>query len=190
MKNGAAACPTGSVPAAKIGAFVVEQIKRIGSDPALCDETFRQVHAQVATETRTLGAETKRLDRELGAARADVDRLTGAVARATGAAVDALMPKLGVTQEPVTTLERRQSEIADRLVALAAQDIDPELVRRALAQFTDLWDVLLAPERERVVRLLIERVDYVGASGELKITFSATGARHLVADLASAESTP
>jgi hypothetical protein len=62
-------------------------------------------------------------------------------------------------------------------------------VRRALAQFTDLWDVLLSPERERVVRLLIDSVDYHGANGELKITFSATGVRHLVADVASAEST-
>ena len=57
----------------------------------------------------------------------------------------------------------------------------------ALAQFTDLWDVLLTPARERVVRLLLESVDHHGANGELKITFSATGARHLVADLASAE---
>ena len=111
--------------------------------------------------------------------------LTGAVARATGAAADALMAKLAETQERLTTLERRQREVADRRAALDGQDVEPEAVRRALAQFTDLWDVLLTPERERVVRLLIDRVDYAGASGELKITFSATGARRLAADLAS-----
>jgi hypothetical protein len=52
-----------------------------------------------------------------------------------------------------------------------------------------VWDVLLAPERERVVRLLLERIDYAGSTGELTFTFSATGARLLAADVATAEST-
>jgi hypothetical protein len=99
------------------------------------------------------------------------------------------MGKLAETQERLTTLERRQREVADRLQALVAQDVDPVAVGRALAQFTENWDVLLSPERERVVRLLIDRIDYSGASGELKITFSAMGAKLLAADLASADST-
>lgn len=45
--------------------------------------------------------------------------------------------------------------------------------------------MLLSPERERVVRLLIDRVDYDGAGGELKITFSPTGATLLAAKVAS-----
>ena len=48
-----------------------------------------------------------------------------------------------------------------------------------------IWDVLLTPERERVVRLLIDRVGYAGVSGELKITFSATGAKLLATEVAS-----
>ena len=189
VKNGADACPTGSVPAIKIEQFVVEQIKKIGSDHALCDETFRQVQAQVAAELRGLKAEAKRVDREIATVRGEVGRLTSTVTTATGAAADALMSKLSETQERLTTLERRQREIAERQVALDGQDVDPEAVRRALGQFTEIWDVLLTPERERIVRLLIDRVDYAGASRELKFTFSATGAKLLAADLASAEST-
>ena len=188
VKRGADACPTGSVPANEIETFVVDQIKKIGSHPALCDETFRQVQAQVATERRGLKAEGKRIDRELATVRGELDRLTTAVARATGAAADALIAKLAETQERLTTLERRQREVTERLVALDGQDVDPVAVGRALAQFTEIWDVLLSPERERIVRLLIDRIDYAGASGELKITFSATGASLLAADLPSAES--
>ena len=185
VKNGAAACTTGSVPAAKIEAFVVEQIQRIGSDPALCDETFRQVQTQVASERRGLKAEAKRIDRELAAGRGELDRVTATATRATGVAADALMAKLAETQERVMTLEHRHREATDRLATLAAQDVDPAEVGRALAQFTDIWDVLLTPERERVLRLLIERVDYHGANRELKITFSATGAKLLAGEIAS-----
>jgi site-specific DNA recombinase len=185
VKNGAAACSTGSVPAIQIEAFVVDQIKKIGADPTLCEETFRQVQAQVATEQCRLKTESKRVDRELLAARAEIDRLTTAVARATGAAGDALMAKLTRTQERLTTSQRRQREVADRLAALDGQDVDPTAVGRALAQFTDLWDVLLAPERERVIRLLIDRVGYARRGGELTITFSAAGARLLATEIAS-----
>jgi site-specific DNA recombinase len=186
IKNGA--CPTGSVPAIKIEEVVVDQIKRIGSDPALCEETFRQVQAQVAAERRALKAEAKRGDRDLASTRGDVGRLTSTVTMASGAAADALLAKLAESQERVVAQERRQREIAERLASLDGQEVEPEAVRRALTQFTDVWDVLLAPERERVVRLLIERIDYDG--GELKVTFSATGARLLTAEVAFAESTP
>lgn len=185
VKNGAAACPTGSVPATKIETFVVEQIKKIGSDPVLCDETFRQVQAQVAIERRGLKAEAKRVNRELADTRAELDRLTSAVAKASGPAADALMAKLAETQERFTTLERRRAEIVDRQATLTAQDVDPAAVGRALAQFTDIWEVLLTRERERIVRLLIERVDYHGANGELKFTFSPTGAKLLTTEVVS-----
>jgi hypothetical protein len=177
---------TGSVPAIKIEEIIVEQIKRIGSDPALCDETFRQIQAQVAAEQRSLKAEAKRLDRDLASTRAEVGRLTKTVTVASGVAADALMAKLAEVQERVINLESRQREIAARRSNLNNHDVDPAAVGHALAQFTHVWDVLLAPEKERVVRLLIEGIDYDG--GELKITFSTTGARLLTADLASAES--
>ena len=74
--------------ASKIEEFVVEQIKRIGSDAALCDETFRQVQDQVAAERRALKAETKRVERELATLRAGGRRLTSTMTMATGAAAD------------------------------------------------------------------------------------------------------
>jgi site-specific DNA recombinase len=177
------------VPATKIEAFVVDQIKRIGADPALCDETFRQVQAQVAAERRTLKAEAKRIEREHMTGSHELDRLTSSVTRATAAAADALMAKLAETQERVTTLNRSQRQIVERMEALAGQDVDPEAVGRVLAQFTDLWDVLLTPERERIVRLLIERVDYDGAACELSFTFSRLGIETLVANVTSASRT-
>jgi hypothetical protein len=76
IKNGAGACSTGSVAAQRIEEFVVEQIKKIGSVPALRDETFRQAQAQIAT----VGSE--------------LARVTNALSRATGPAADALLAKL------------------------------------------------------------------------------------------------
>ncbi len=72
--------------------------------------------------------------------------------------------------------------VAGRPSELALSAIDPEAVRRALEQFTEVWDVLFAPERERVVRLLIERIEYHGGSCDLSIAFSPVGANMLVTE--------
>ena len=77
-KQGAAACPTRSVPATKIEGIVVAQIRRIGSDPELRRQTFESALAQVAAERRGLKAEAKRLDRDLATAKADRPPRTGA----------------------------------------------------------------------------------------------------------------
>ena len=119
----------------------------------------------------------------------DLDRLTGAVARATGSAADALMAKLAETQESLSTLQHRQRGIAGRQAALDGRDVDPAELRLALAQFTDIWHALLTPERERVVRLLIDRVDYDGPAGQLKLTFAPGGIGALVTNVTSAEQT-
>jgi len=72
----------------------VNAVKR-GADPALCEETFRQVQVQAETERRRLKAEAKRIIRETATVRGELDRLTTAVARATGATADAASNHLG-----------------------------------------------------------------------------------------------
>jgi hypothetical protein len=47
---------------------------------------------------------------------------------------------------------------------------------------------LLTSEKERVLRLLIERVDYDGATRQMQIRFALPGFAALAADLASADS--
>jgi hypothetical protein len=55
-----------------------------------------------------------------------------------------------------------------------------------LEQFEPLWEVLPVPERERVVGLMVERVDYDGAAGELEITFRVDGVARLSGELEAA----
>jgi site-specific DNA recombinase len=182
-RRGAAACPTRSVSADRVEAFVVDQIKRIGADPALQQSVFEQALAQVKAQCRGLRAEAKRLERDLVTARADVERLVAGVTRVTGPAADAVAVELARSQERVTTLESRQREVEAEIAALAKQDIDREAVAVALLEFDPLWDVLLTPERERVLKLLVDRIDYGG--GELAIQWRLAGFGQLAAEVGS-----
>jgi hypothetical protein len=57
------------------------------------------------------------------------------------------MSKLAEIQERAVTLDARRREIEQRVAGLAERAIDAQEVGRAMAQFTDVWEVLLAPER-------------------------------------------
>jgi len=183
QKQGHAACPTKSVQADRVERFVVDQIRRIGADPELQQVTFEQAVAQVKAQRRGLRAESKRLQRDLAAAHADVERLVGTVSRMTGPAADAIAAELAKVQERVALLETREREVEAEIATLAKQDIDRDAVAAALVEFDELWSVLLTPERERVLKLLIDRIDYGG--GELAIQWRLAGFGQLASEVGS-----
>jgi len=187
QKLGRAACSTGSIPAVEIEDFVVGQVAAIGTDPGLQAETFRQAVAQARAERRGLEAEARRLGRDLAALRRETDALVGQLAGVAGATTDALTTAIEARQQRQSAIDRRLGEIRHRLAELDAQRIDESDLRRALRDFAPLWEVLTVPERERVLRLLIERVDYDGRDGTLKLSYRLAGFAQLVAEVATEE---
>lgn len=183
QKQGAAACLTKSVPAKHLEDFVVGEIRRIGADPGLQEATFHQAVAQQKALRRGLTLETKRLADDLTRARDEVERLVGTLSRTTGPAADAVAAELTKAQDRVATLTGRLDEIATEETALAAQTVDQADLARALEAFDPIWEVLLVPERERVLKLLIERIDYNGGTGDLRITWRLSGLANFAAEV-------
>ena len=185
QKSGHAACPTKSVNAVKAEQFIVGQIKRIGADQELQAETLKAAVGQLAAQRRGVKAEIKRLERELRDAQQDVDRLVTAVAAANGSAQEAIANSLAKTQEQVRAIDARLRELGLEEAQLATQTVDEADVNRALAAFDPIWDVLLTPERERVLRLIVDRVDYNGETKELSIAWRLAGFGELAAEVGS-----
>jgi len=183
MKNGHAACPSKGISADKVEAFVVGEVKRLGVDPALQQATFDAAVAQVRAQRRGLKLEGKRLADELTRASADVERLVATVSRVDGPAAEAVAGELARAQERVRAIEARQATIKTELAGLDAQNVDRDAVARALVEFDGIWSVLLTPERERVLRLLIERVDYRGDTQQLTIRWRLAGFGQLATEL-------
>ena len=59
-------------------------------------------------------------------------------------------------------------------------------MRRAayLGTFDPVWESLTSNEQTRIVHLLVERVDYDGANGNVSITFRPSGIKNLADELA------
>jgi len=183
MRKGAGACPTKSLPADKIEALVVDQIRRLGATPELQAETFRRVLAEVAAKRRGFKAEAKRLTKQIAEAESTVGKLVRTLADAEGEARSAVNAELEKAQEHVRSMEARLAEVRAEEAALAAQDIDEADVARALQEFDAIWEVLLTPERERVLQLLIEKVTYNRETEQLRIDLSPAGIATLKREL-------
>ena len=121
---------------------------------------------------------------DLSTARAEVQRLVETVSRLTGPAADATAAELATIHEQVAGLESRQAKIKTELATLNAQAVDRADLARALEAFDPIWSLLLTPERERVLQLLIEKIDYDGGNGKLQIHWRLSGFGQLAGELA------
>ncbi len=183
QRRGFDACPTKSLPADEVEAFVVDRIRCVGADPELQKATFEQAVAQVKAQRRGLRAEAKRLDRSLAETRRAIEKLVATLTDTNGAARTAVQSQLEEAQQRVHTIENRLAEIRAEQADLDAQNLDPTDLARALEAFDPVWDALLTPEKERVLRLLIAAVRYDGAIKRLEIDFRLSGIAELAKEV-------
>lgn len=84
-------------------------------------------------------------------------------------------------------VRRRREAIARKLTDIEGQTVDEQGVATALSTFGPVWDELFQAEKERIVRLVVERVDCGGAVEALALTPKDSGIRALAWEMASSD---
>ena len=98
-----------------------------------------------------------------------------------------LADRLVEIQDRMETMRRRQTDIREQGIALEQSAVDEEDLKQALSLFDPVWEQLFPKEQARILRLLIERIDYHGGEGTLEITFRDVGIKTLREELAGHE---
>jgi site-specific DNA recombinase len=93
----------------------------------------------------------------------------------------------GRDEDQLTRVEARLAEIAEELAVLQATTIDKRDLAKALSAFHEVWSFLLPQEQERVINLLIERIEFDAGRETVAITFKPTGIRSLADEVAMAQ---
>ena len=183
-RNGWASCPTKNVPATEIENFVVDRIRDIGQRPRT--DRHDGGGGAAAADCSATGTRSRDPDvrSQMDDAHADLRK------QMIGLSRDSLgrpRPAQPEQQEEIRTLEDRLAAAQAELAALRRQRIDPADLRAALAAFDPVWEHLASSEQQRVVRLLVQQIDYHGGEGKIAITFSPTGVRILAAEATEAQ---
>ena len=186
QKTGWHTCPKPSLQAKQIEDLIVDQIRHIGKDTALVRETVRQVQVAKKEQKPALVAEQRRLTRQRGKAQQEIRSLLNALA-AGQANGPSLSDRLAALETKVAKLDRRLTEILGEIAALDGSSVNQAEVAKALSLFDPIWDVLFPMEQERIIQLLIERIEYDGKTGRLAIEFAPIGIKSLAGEIDEAK---
>jgi len=162
-KKGWDTCPSKSVPAAQIEQFVVGEIKAIGSDPQLVNETIAKVRANIDAQRDALPRQRASAVRELQRHHDDLRRM--AAAGETSLLAD--------LHERITGSESRIHQVDDDLATI--KPLPESDLRKALADFEPVWASLSPGEQAKLLNLLLERIEYDGAAGSVTLRFWPNG---------------
>jgi site-specific DNA recombinase len=171
-KHGWHTCPGPSVPANEVEQFVIERIKGIGRDPRLIEATVREAHREVSVQIKSLESERATLVREQR-------RLHSELRRATESAKPDMTSHVADVNERLRASENRLTDVRASLADLEGELVDEAEVTKALAEFNALWNALAPREQSQLVRAVIQRVEYDGRAGNVRIVFHPTGLRGL-----------
>jgi site-specific DNA recombinase len=180
QKKGWDTCPSKSIPAGQIEQFVVDRIRGIGTDTALQAEVLTIIHQHHDDHRQTLESEAALLERELTRWQTEARNLVGQIK--AGEVNTLVASRLAEVQERIAHETPRLAQIRDELARLATWTITPEKVATVLGGFDDLWQAMNVVERQRLLQLLIARIDYHGGAGEVTIHFHPTGLESLITD--------
>ncbi|QDU80634.1 DNA-invertase hin [Polystyrenella longa] len=168
QKRGWTNCPTKSVPAAEIEAFVINQIRAVVADPSMIAPTLAAARSEIEA-SKELKAEQRATERDLSQADKEIRTL---VAEST---TQIPASRLADLHDRIKAGEQRLLEIDDETELCRKELVYEEVVSQALQKFDPIWENLSVRERVRLVELLIERVDYDGVEGTVSVTFHPTG---------------
>jgi site-specific DNA recombinase len=182
QKKGWDNCPSKSIPAAQIEAFVVDQLRCVGRDPVLFTQTIAEARDADEERLTEMEAERRLVERDLAQWHAELRKV--AVTVGASAADAGLLAQMADLQERIQGAERRAARVRDQLQAIGVQRLDEDAARQALAAFDPVWQVLAPQQQAHVVDLLVRGVDYDGGKGTVAIRFHPTGIQALADELA------
>ncbi|MEN1705819.1 MAG: recombinase family protein [Planctomycetota bacterium] len=175
QKQGWDACPCKSLPAEQIERFVVERVRETCSDPEVRSRTLAACRR--ASEAKREAAETQVAAAERDAARIqrDLGRVAGDAAASPHAAA-----RLADLHAGLADAQQRADDANTMIAEVEAEMVLPEEVDAALEDFDGVWSRLSPKQQVRLVRLLVQRVDYDAEKGSVSIAFHPLGLRRLV----------
>jgi site-specific DNA recombinase len=186
QKNGWAACPSKSIPAAEIERVVIDRIRCVGRDDALLHATLAEAQRQDEERVEALEAEKREQERERTRLTQEFRKLSQQYAGDEAKLVRAW----GDRQEALKRCEERINDLRQKLLEARGRMVSEEETRDVLQAFDPVWESLTTTEQGRIVGLLIERVEYDGSSGRLSLTFHRTGIRTLAEEIANVQPQP
>ncbi len=174
QKHGWSECPAPSLPAKQLEDFVVDQIKTLGRDPGVLEDSLRATQAHLQDDVDDL----KRQRSQIEATIKNLGRQVGEIASRAGFDEEATR-QLGRLQDEIRERQQEAAEVNEQITKVQRRMLDPDELAGAVEAFDPLWETMPPSYRAKLIHLLIEQIEYDGESESISLTFHPTGIRTL-----------
>jgi len=179
-KHGSGSCPVGTVPAGEIERAVIEQLRSVFEAPEVVAATVRAAQEQREARLAEVTQQHTEATTALAALREEAQRLMSGVYGDSALVAGRLAELTAQVEEQ----ERAATQADQEMQALSPRVGENEIIE-ALSSLDPVWEELFPAEQERIVQLLVRRVD-VGPDG-LDLELRAEGLESLALELRSQE---
>ena len=164
-KRAVSRCQVKRVPAGDIEKVVLEQLSAVFRTPTLMSQTYFAAKGMEETERERLLKQKERLEDDLLKVRAHA--LEKAPPDGNGSSPGATLADLN---EEAVTLSRHLTDVSVRVEAFETDLVAEREVAEAFQSVETFWEDLFPLERNRLIRLLVEKVEVreTGIDMELK----------------------
>jgi site-specific DNA recombinase len=189
QKRGYSNCPTRSVNAQAIEDAVVDGLRKIACDSQEQEQGIKSLRESLQKEINSLKEEQKIIGDEIQDLSTRIKDLK-----------ESLEPKkdnqnlslieLNDLKEKLLRDERLMREMRIKKMQIEEELITREEFMEALSVTSPIWDSLFPQEKRRILKLLLQEVDYDGRDGTLGLTLNGKGIKLLNSEInPSAEDT-
>jgi site-specific DNA recombinase len=173
QKRGRGKCENKPVSEYSIKSVVIRQIRRIGSDQRVVAAVVARVNENRRDMMADLSLERQAALRELASLETKLRELLPDA----GCGEQTITEQMADLHERIDRTEYRSREILRELRSLDGESVDEADLRVVLAQFEPVWEFLNSREQARIIRTLIEHVDYSGKTNRVTVSFRSRGVR-------------
>ena len=163
-------CRHPRVPAVDIEPVIVDKIREVCADPAVRGEVAKRLSWGKEQSGRAIALERDVIQKQIEELGKEAQDLLTFVRESGGKAGTTVSDRLAEIELAIDEERLKANELDDRLRGLSAAVGRVQSALDLLANFAEVWEVLVPEERCDLVKLLVDRVDVDVPAGKLKIT--------------------
>ncbi len=167
IKRGASQCSSGSLPAPEIERLVIDEIRSVYTDEKLQEKIQSQLLVQQQAEIDACQSELDEINKELKRMQRERDKLESTSDTQTG--------ELTSLYSSISATTDRKRAAQQRLDQLTSQHQSSASFPVTLPEFDKVWEKLIPREQARLLKLLIENVEYDADAQCVHVTFRPSG---------------
>jgi site-specific DNA recombinase len=174
QKRGWDKCVSPSLPAMELEEFVVGQIRALRKDNLFLSEILEKAQSKLHVDIENYQVSLKKAETEVKQMVRSLGQLSAQAVYDTQAE-----NKLSQLKEEIHQKEQAITNLNEKIISARRRMVNTDEMTGAIEAFDPIWKSLTPHEQSKLIRLLVEQVEYDGQNQNVTVIFHPTGIKTL-----------